>query len=332
VLASGSLKRFWEIDEIDASKRVIPELVPDELRQEAKLFESGRVLYPVREEALNAASLVSWVTSFPGSRLLILNTVQSAALVARELAAAMGRDSVEHISTALTPNDREKVLERVRARLKSGETDWTLVGTSCIEAGLDFSFNVGFREIGSLVSLLQTAGRVNRNGEERESSVWSFHLKEGDGLVKHPGMADSAFVLDGIFRKNETVSPDLCTIAMKRELRLGCAFSENLIKAETEQNFPGVEKEFRVIDSGTFSVIVDPVLVSRIENFERVDWRDIQNHSVQIWGSRLEKLGTPKVHGHPDMFKWHLEYDPFIGYMKGILRCHDFMEGFGEIV
>jgi len=43
------------------------------------------------------------------------------------------------------------------------DDDWTLIATSCVEAGVDFSFKTGVREVASLVSLLQTAGRVNRH-------------------------------------------------------------------------------------------------------------------------------------------------------------------------
>jgi CRISPR/Cas system-associated endonuclease/helicase Cas3 len=334
VLASGSLKRFWELEEIDSTVRHVPELVPAVLREETVSCEVERVSYPFQTGAMDAKALVDWVTSFPGPRLLIINTVQSAAIVARELAKLHGKEAVEHISTSLTPHDRGIVLERVRTRLLAGEMDWTLVGTSCIEAGLDLSFEVGFREVGSLVSLLQTAGRVNRGGAKKESCVWSFHLQEGNGLIRHPGLTDSAMVLDEIFRKREIVSPVLCTTAMKRELNLSCASEVNreLTRAEREMDFPNVEKQFRVIDSGTFTVVVDPDLISRIERYEHVSWREIMKQSVQIWGNRLERLGTPQIHGHPDMYKWHLDYDPFLGYMAGVLRCIDFMEGFGEIV
>jgi CRISPR-associated endonuclease/helicase Cas3 len=49
----------------------------------------------------------------------ILNTVQSAAVTAQYIAEHedYGRAKVEHLSTALTPLDRNKTLEKVKARL-----------------------------------------------------------------------------------------------------------------------------------------------------------------------------------------------------------------------
>ena len=77
----------------------------------------------------------------------------------------MEEEKVEHLSTALLPGDRAKTIETVKRRLEDQEdTDWILVATSCVEAGVDFSFRTGFREMFSLLSLLQAAGRVNRNG------------------------------------------------------------------------------------------------------------------------------------------------------------------------
>ena len=133
---------------------------------------------------------MKWVASLPGPRIVILNTVQSAAAVAREYKRQFGRSSVEHLSTALTPSDRDATLERVKARLlDKKDTDWTLVATSCVEAGVDLSFKTGVREAASLVSLLQTAGRVNRHDYFHAETVWTIRLREEGVLRRHPGFA-----------------------------------------------------------------------------------------------------------------------------------------------
>ena len=119
--------------------------------------------------------LAKWITNFPGPRLVIMNTVQSAAVLADYISVHFGRSSVEHLSTALISYDRDKALERVKKRLRNKiDTDWTLIATSCVEAGVDLSFRSGFRELGSLVSLLQASGRVNREGAFNNSEMWTF--------------------------------------------------------------------------------------------------------------------------------------------------------------
>ena len=116
-------------------------------------------------------------------RYQAVELVQSAAVFASDLCDAYGREAVEHLSTALTAADRAAASERIKKRLQDQtDTDWTLVATSCVEAGVDFSFRTGFREVSSLLSLLQAAGRVNRHGTESEAEMWSFRLKDDSML------------------------------------------------------------------------------------------------------------------------------------------------------
>ena len=55
-----------------------------------------------------------------------------------------------------------------------------VVSTSLIEAGVDVDFPAAYREQAGLDSLLQTAGRCNRNGKRlaAESPVWLFRLED----------------------------------------------------------------------------------------------------------------------------------------------------------
>ena len=140
-------------------------------------------------DLLSREQLCEWVQNSPGPRLLILNTVQSAAVIANDLCQRYGRECVEHLSTALTANDRAKTIERVKTRLEEkADQNWTLVATSCVEAGVDFSFHTGFREVSSLLSLLQAAGRVNRHGCIPCAKMWSFAMQDSLMLKKNKGL------------------------------------------------------------------------------------------------------------------------------------------------
>ena len=333
LMASGSLNRFWEIEEIDKEKQIIPEIMPEKLRGRLAKYEEHRIKYEFNAKHLAAKELVEWVSNLYGPRIVILNTVQSAAAVAKEYAECYGRKSVEHLSTALTPADRDKTLAKIRLRLDDKEdTDWTLVATSCVEAGVDFSFQTGVREAASLVSLLQTAGRVNRHGLRNDANVWTVQLKEGELLKKNPGLKDSSKVLLDLIAQEQIISPELCTNALKREIRLAGTFSDLLLTLEEGLRFPQVEKEFQVIATETKTVVVDKELVSKLEKHIPVDWREIQKGSVQIWGYRLESLRIPEVLGHPGIYKWTYAYDNFIGYMAGILQVEEFINGSGTVV
>ena len=331
VLASGSLNRFWEIEEFDKIRPDIPEIMPKALRSRLAKYEKHRITYKFNNKAMSVGELVEWVKSLPGPRIVILNTVQSAAVVAKEYERRFQRSSVEHLSTALIPSDRDKTLVRIKSRLSnSNDVDWTLIATSCVEAGVDLSFKTGVREAASLVSLLQTAGRVNRHYSINPATVWTVMLKEEDLLRRNPGMMDSTKVLLELISEGCAISPDLCTIALKREIRLAGTFSNSLLKSEEQLRFPRVEKDFRVIASDTRTVVVDEDLINKLEKHHQVDWMDIQRSSVQIWGYRLNTLHIPEVSGHPGMYKWPYAYNDFIGYMAGVFPIEAFKQGNGS--
>lgn len=321
VLASGSLNRFWKIEEFDEERPDVPEIMPEILRNRLGQYETGRIAYQFNDTSLSARELLEWVSTLPGPRIVILNTVQSAAVVAKEYANQYGRKNVEHLSTALMPSDRDKTLSKIKYRLEDrSDTEWSLIATSCVEAGVDLSFQTGVREAASLVSLLQTAGRVNRHGIINSATVWTVVLKESEPLKKNPGMSDSSKILLKLIEEGNPISPDLCTDALKREIRLAGTFSNSLLKSEMGLRFPQIEKDFRVIATDTRTVVVDESVVMKMETHLPLDWRDVQKASVQIWGYRLDYLRIPEITGYPGIYKWIYSYDDFIGYMAGILK------------
>ena len=112
-----------------------------------------------------------------GSKVVVCNTIRNAALIAECFRGMFGDDYVKHISTCLTPKDRMQILDSVKDRLENEPNrDWVLVATSCVEAGVDISFNYGFRENSSLMSVMQLAGRVSRKNEFKECKIVVFEL------------------------------------------------------------------------------------------------------------------------------------------------------------
>lgn len=323
VLASGSLVRYWELQPLSGlsmPRPEIAELVRPDLQRELSRYESSRVTFRWREKPIGRKELAEWVQEAPGPRLLILNTVQSAAVIAADMAAEFGQTHVEHLSTALTPEDRGNTIDRIRRRLADpDDADWTLVATSCVEAGVDFSFRTGFREISSLLSLLQAAGRVNRHGRNTEAVMWSFSLQDDSMLPKNPALDVSAAVLRSYFQKRLPITPELSTRSMQDELVRDdscmsaiCDFAE----LEAAQQFRTLAQKFRVIDQKTVLAVPDDSMASAIAE-GRASWQELQRHAVSV---RKEKIVLWHLREIADgIYQWTLGYDSFLGYMHGVL-------------
>ena len=323
VLASGSLVRYWELQPLSGLSMPQPEiaeLVRPDLQRELSRYESSRITFRWREKPIGRKELPKWVQEAPGPRLLILNTVQSAAVIAADMAAEFGQTHVEHLSTALTPEDRGNTIDRIRRRLADpDDADWTLVATSCVEAGVDFSFRTGFREISSLLSLLQAAGRVNRHGRNTEAVMWSFSLQDDSMLPKNSALDVSAAVLRSYFQKRLPITPELSTRSMQDELVRDdscmsaiCDFAE----LEAAQQFRTLAQKFRVIDQKTVLAVPDESMASAIAE-GRASWQELQRHAVSV---RKEKIVLWHLREIADgIYQWTLGYDCFLGYMHGVL-------------
>jgi len=328
VLGSGSLYHFWNLKEFTETKIVVPEIAGDDLFQRAAQLEGNRIVYHMKKDPMDLDGLYQWVCSdLQGPRIVIMNTVQSAAALADRIAHERGRDKVEHLSTALMPIDRKIVLERIVNRLatKKSENDWTLVATTCAEAGLNFSFRTGAREMSSLGSTIQLGGRVNRQCEYGwNCEVWCFYIKKDGFLREHKHFKTSADVLAKLFDEGK-IAPDFCTEALRREIRernVESVRNNPVIQAENRADYPNVAKLFRVIEDGEmFTVIVDEGFKERLENGEKPTREEMQTLTVRMREYQIEALRLPRIRGYEDLFFCYPDYyDNFLGYMRGILQ------------
>lgn len=134
--------------------------------QEAML---AREMKRVSIEHLGARSRGELVEHFLslgiGSALLIVNTTQQAQELFEALKSALPEATAcRHLSARMCPLHRSEVLREVRSLLKEG-LPVVLVATRVVEAGVDISFSVVYRDHAGIDSLAQAAGRCNRHGE-----------------------------------------------------------------------------------------------------------------------------------------------------------------------
>ena len=86
-----------------------------------------------------------------------------------------------HLSTWMYPAHRKKLLKIIKDRLKK-EMPCRLIATSLVEAGVDFDFPCVYRELAGIDSVVQAAGRCNREGlrnkENCETVVFTLEKED----------------------------------------------------------------------------------------------------------------------------------------------------------
>ncbi|NMB90712.1 MAG: CRISPR-associated helicase Cas3' [Chloroflexi bacterium] len=102
--------------------------------------------------------------------LCIVNTRKHAKGLFAGLENAAGRF---HLSTLMCPAHRKNVLASIRQRLEQGQP-CRVISTQIMEAGIDVDFPVGYRAMAGLDSIIQAAGRVNREGKQAVGEMFVF--------------------------------------------------------------------------------------------------------------------------------------------------------------
>ena len=93
----------------------------------------------------------------------IVNVRKHARALYRAVLALCGAAEVFFLTTDLCPAHRSQVIAAIRARLDA-HLPCRVISTQCIEAGVDLDFDAVYRALAPLDSIIQAAGRCNRNG------------------------------------------------------------------------------------------------------------------------------------------------------------------------
>ncbi len=189
--------------------------------------------------------------------LCIVNTRKDA----KELFDRLPEEGIRlHLSRMMCPAHVAATIQLVKSALKNGgATPVRVVATQLIEAGVDIDFPVVFRQEAGLDSILQAAGRCNREGKQKQSTTYVFSLNKEHPLP--PGFitqTNNARLNMG--KEHDWFSPE----AMKsyfRQLHVRtdsfdvAQMEEMLYKRECE--FEEAARRFQMIDDQTTAVIVN---------------------------------------------------------------------------
>lgn len=166
-------------------------------------------------------------------------------------------ESVFCLTSDLCPAHRSHVLEIVKERLAEGKNCY-LVATQCIEAGVDLDFPLIYRVLAPLESIIQAAGRCNRNGDDPDGRVVVF-LPDEERLYP-PGTyyQRAAVCVKTLASRHPVDCSDLRHIEEYYEILYSNAEGdkEKLKRAIQERDYEKVKEEYKLIESKGVQVIV----------------------------------------------------------------------------
>lgn len=146
--------------------------------------------------------------------LVIMNTKASALAVYQEIAErAEGKFKVYYLSTRLYPAHRKWVIDEIRKDLSAKEKI-IVVSTQLIEAGIDFDFSCVVRSLAGMDSIVQAAGRCNREGRKKAGITYIVNPNEKLESLMHlkdikEGARQTERVLQEFYKKPEIFDDDL---------------------------------------------------------------------------------------------------------------------------
>ncbi len=331
VLSTATQPEFWALREFESLE--VTDIAPPvrDLSEQLR-----RVRFTWRTNPQPSLADVGAELAAQSQVLAIVNTTGDAATLATELTEA-GAEAL-HLSSRLCPAHRQWVINEVRRRLASG-ADVRLVATQLVEAGVDFDFPTVWRALAPADSMLQAAGRANREGRgEILGEVVLFDPADGHCPAgSYRTARDQAKLL---FGPGKADPDDLAVLATYyRELyeRLRVADDRaGVQEARHAVDFETAAKRFTMIDDGTVAVVVAPAVESMaaewidphrldealavLARLERADptvatrdFRLLQSYSVDLMPrSALARSGS-MAELRPDLYIWNGKYDPLLG-------------------
>ena len=202
-----------------------------------------------------------------------------------------------HLSTLMIPTDREETLNVIRARLRNGQV-CRVVSTSLVEAGVDVDFPSVWRELAGLDSILQAAGRCNREGK-RSAAESVVHVFETEGKFPTSMMQQREAATEVMGEFEEINTRPAIRAYFNRLLWVkgdDALDAERILNSERACTFRKTAEAFRLIDADTCTVYVpnegnaEDIAQLRAGLYSRALIRRLGRSSVNVYQNEYKNL------------------------------------------
>lgn len=212
-----------------------------------------------------------------------------------------------HLSTLMCPAHRRQTLAAVQARLRAGKP-CRLVSTQVMEAGIDIDFPVGYRALAGLDSIIQAAGRINREGMRSTGTLFVFS-PQTPFIKRTPVFIEQTAAVAGMVLRDYPDDP-ICLDAIAAYYNVLYSLHDErafdakgimgyLDKGNSRINFEfrTAGERFKLIDDDTVSIIIpyDETAKSLVDNLRTSIYplpivRRVQSYTVNVYVQEFEAL------------------------------------------
>jgi len=215
-----------------------------------------------------------------------------------------------HLSGLMCPSHRLEVIKKIKEDLKNNKK-CRVVSTQLIEAGVNIDFPVVFRSAAGIDSIVQSAGRCNREGKLSNGTVFVFYPEKGlpvGFLRQSVEEANTILIKYDDILSIEAVNEYFRNLYWRNDSRLDeKGILEKIAEEVSSSSFPfrEIAKQFKIIDDAMVSIIIPYndeakkiIKQLRYLEFTKKPAREAQRFCVQVYPqilAQLEGLSVEKV-------------------------------------
>ena len=247
--------------------------------------------------------------------LCIVNTRKDA----KELYDRLPAEGIKlHLSRMMCPKHISKTIELIKSLLKDRSVSVIrVIATQLVEAGVDIDFPVVFRQEAGLDSVLQAAGRCNREGSIHMGKTFVFSLSR-EGRIPFGSIAASNNARKNLPENSDWFEPETMRNYFIQLYSRKTTFDKKDLKYylynPKEICFEKASLEFKLIEDDGVNVIVN--------------WEDSMEFIKQLkeFGysySLMKKLTQYTVSVHKSDFIKLIEYGLLEEIIEGIYVLYD---------
>lgn len=241
--------------------------------------------------------------------MIVLNTISSSTEIFEYIQGYFDEEDIElyYLSGNIIPKEK---LERIK-KIKESNNRKVIVTTQLIEAGVNIDVDIIYRDFAVMDSIIQTAGRCNRNDKKEKGTVNIIHL------INENKREYSSFIYDStLLRLTEELTKDYTEISEKDfnlkiskkyytevNNRISHDASHNLEKIISTLKISNITHEFKLIE----------------EDIEKIDvFIEINDEATEIWDKYNEIYSDKNLKNYEKKLKLKKINRQFNNYVLSI--------------